>query len=64
MVGAVTYSDQDIQTRARMLVHTFGDDAAIQAKVRVMKYTDEEKPGVAAVWQKVLDVIEKTSTPR
>ena len=59
MAGDVTYSDKDIQTRARMLIHTHGDDAAIQAKVRVMKYSDEENPGVAAVWQRVLDEIEK-----
>ena len=63
MAGDVTYSEDDIQSRARRFIHTFGEDAAIQAKVRVMKYTDEEKHGVAAVWQRVLDAIEKMSEP-
>ena len=43
-------TDEEIHARARVLIDIYGDDAANQALVRFMKYTQEESLSIAAEW--------------
>ena len=52
-------TDEEIHARARVLIDIYGDDAANQALVRFMKYTQEESLSIAAEWQRLLEAVEK-----
>lgn len=52
-------TNDEILARARVLIDIYGNDAANQALVRAMKYTQEESLSIAAEWQRLQEAVEK-----